>query len=163
MKTIIAAALTAAALSTFAGASQAQTTSSPTVEAGYANAFEVQGAEVGVGWRFSAGPLHFTPTVGGFIYQNEDSRYYFDSNVDRCRDRSNGQFARDTQCNDSAIDAFGRLEVTADFRGIEAGVGYRLAEESVPYGTVSFKLGETWAVKANAGKDYVGLGIVFRR
>lgn len=154
----------AAALCLLSTAAHAQSADGLSLEAGYAEAFEVEGAEVGIGYRFNAGALHFTPTIGGFIYQSDEDRYYFDDSVDRCRDRSNGQFARDIQCNDAAVDAFARLEATASFRNVEAGVGYRIAEEeSVVYGTVSVKLGDIWAVKVNAGQDYVGLGLVLRR
>ena len=159
-----ATVVAAAAFCLLSTGANAQSANSVTLEAGYAEAFEVQGAEVGIGYRLNAGAFHFTPTIGGFIYQSDNDRYYFDGNVNRCRDRTNGQFVRDIQCNDAAVDAFGRLEATASFRNVEAGVGYRLAEEeSVVYGTVSVKLGEMWAVKANAGQDYVGLGLVLRR
>lgn len=161
---ITATTVAAAAICLLSTGAHAQSASGLTLEAGYAEAFEVQGAEVGVGYRLNAGAFHFTPTIGGFIYQSDDDRYYFDASVDRCRDRTNGQFARDIQCNDAAVDAFGRLEATVSFRKIDAGVGYRIAEEeSVVYGTVSVKVGEMWAVKANAGQDYVGLGVVLRR
>lgn len=136
-------------------------------EAGYAEAFEVQGAELGLGWRFSARNFHLTPVVGGFVYQADNDRYYRDTlgnGQTRCRDGSNGQFARDNLCNDGAVDAYGRLEATFNIRQVEAGVGYRVSEEdSVPYGTVSVKFGDMWALKINAGEDYVGAGLVLRR
>lgn len=51
-----------------------------------------------------------------------------------------------------------------NIRQVEAGVGYRVSEEdSVPYGTVSVKFGDMWALKVNAGEDYVGAGLVLRR
>lgn len=164
MKSIFTASLVAAtAACLLSTTAQAQSSSGLTLEAGYAEAFEVQGAEVGAGWRMSAGPLHFTPTIGAFIYQSDNDRYYMDASVDRCRDRTNGRFARDVQCNDAAVAAFGRLEATASFRNLEAGVGYRIAEEdSVAYGTISAKVGEAWVLKANAGQDYVGFGVVLR-
>lgn len=161
---ITATAVAAAALCLLSTGAKAQAANGLTFEAGFAEAFEVQGGELGVGYRLNVGAFHFTPTIGGFIYQSDNDRFDFDENVNRCRDRTNGQFARDIQCNDAAVDAFGRLEATASFQNVEAGVGYRLAEEeSVVYGTVSVKLGETLALKANAGQDYVGLGLVLRR
>jgi hypothetical protein len=132
-------------------------------EAGAARLYEVTGAELGVGYRFAAGPLRITPTIGGFVYQGDDDRYYFDVSVDRCRDSTNGQFARTVLCDNTAISAYGRVEATARARNVEFGVGYRVDEEDgIPYGTVSFDVAPRMALKANAGEEYVGLSLVFR-
>ena len=133
------------------------------LEAGVAELRETTGAELGVGYRFALGPVRLTPTLGGFIYQADNDRYYRDSSVDRCRDRTNGQFARDERCNDAAVEAYGRLEATLRYRSVEFGAGYRLDEEDGnPYGTLSFDVSPRVAVKLNGGSDYLGLGLVLR-
>lgn len=149
-------------------ANQAHAQSSQiTFEANVAEAFEVTGAEVGVGWRLSAGNFHLTPGIGAFVYQADNDRYVretFSNGQSRCRDRTNGQFARDGLCEDADAYAYGRVEATANFGNVEVGAGYRIAEdESVFYGTASVRVSERWHLKANAGSDYVGLGLAFRR
>lgn len=161
MKLQIIAAV--AALSTCALGTAANAQSRWTLEAGGAELYDVTGAELGAGYRFAAGPLRITPMVGGFIYQGDNDRYYFDSGVDRCRDRTNGQFARTALCDNTAVSAYGKVEATARVRNIEFGVGYRVDEEdSIPYGTISFDVSQGMAFKANAGKEYVGVSLVFR-
>lgn len=153
----------AACLSVCAIATSANAQNGITFEAGGAQLYDVTGAELGVGYRFAAGPIRITPMVGGFVYQGENDRYYYDTSVDRCRDSTNGQFARDVLCDNTAISAYGRIEATARIRNVEFGVGYRADEEdSIPYGTVSFDVSPRMAVKANAGEEYVGLALVFR-
>ncbi|MBX9576112.1 MAG: hypothetical protein K2X07_10785 [Caulobacteraceae bacterium] len=152
-----------AALLVCALATSVEAQSGVAFEAGAAQLYDVTGAELGVGYRFAIGPVRFTPTVGGFIYQGENDRYYFDDSADRCRDRTNGQFARTVLCDATAVSAYGRLEATARFRGVEFGVGYRVDEEDgIAYGTASFDVSERMAIKANAGEEYVGLALVFR-
>lgn len=133
------------------------------LEAGVAELQDVQGAELGIGYRFAAGPLRIAPTVGAFVYQGDNDRYYFDDGVDRCRDSTNGQFARTDLCNNAATSAYGRIEATLRYRSVEFGAGYRLDEEDgLPYGTLSFDATRNIAVKVNGGQDYVGLSLVFR-
>ena len=161
MKIQMVAAL--AALSACALASSAQAQSGATFEAGAAQLYDVTGVELGVGYRFAAGPIRITPSIGGFIYQGDNDRYYFDDSVDRCRDSTNGQFARTPLCDNTAVSAYGRLEATARISSVEFGVGYRVDEDdSIPYGTAAFDMSPRMALKANAGEDYIGLALVFR-
>lgn len=153
----------AACLSLCAIATSANAQNGVTFEAGGAQLYDVTGAEFGVGYRFAAGPIRITPMIGGFVYQGESDRYYFDSSVDRCRDSTNGQFARTILCDNTAVSAYGRVEGTARIRNVEFGVGYRADDEDgIAYGTVSFDVSPRMAVKANAGEEYVGLALVFR-
>lgn len=135
------------------------------LEANIAEVSEITGAEVGVGWRLGAGNFRLTPAVGAFIYQGDNDRYrmYEQSNGARCRDTTNGQYAKTAQCDDTAMDAYGRIEATYQWRKIEIGAGYRVADsDSAPYGTLAYRIADTIAIKGNFGSDYVGVGLALR-
>lgn len=136
----------------------------PVAEIGYAEVGELEGTELGLGYRLSHEIFHLTGVAGVLRYQGDDDRYSFDSGTTRCRDRSNGQFARTELCEDSEYAAFGRIEATVGTgTGIEGGIGYRFddADEHL-YGTASFGFGENTAIKVNYGEDYVNGGVVLR-
>ncbi|WP_209316038.1 MULTISPECIES: hypothetical protein [unclassified Brevundimonas] len=165
----IIAAYAAAALCALAAQVQAQTptqTNSLMLEANIAKASDLTGAELGVGWRFNAGNFHLTPAIGALIYQGDNDRYqiYQQSNGARCRDTTNGQYARSELCDSTAAAAYGRIEATVHWRNVEFGAGYRISDiESAPYGTIALRVSEMVAIKANLGEDYIGAGVSVRR
>lgn len=135
------------------------------LEANGAEVSDVTGAELGIGWRFNAGNFHVTPAVGGFIYQGDNDRYqmYDQVNGARCRDTTNGQYAKEELCDNTAVDAYGRIEATLHWRNVEFGAGYRVADiDSAPYGTVAFRVANGVAIKGNFGSDYIGVGVALR-
>lgn len=130
-----------------------------------AEAYETTGVELGGGYRFASGNFSVTPVVGALIYQGENSRYRsetFKNGNTVCRDISNGQFADDTNCNNTAAEAYGRLEAGYRFKSVGIGVGGRFSDSgSGAYGTISALVSERLALKVNAGADYVALGMTF--
>ncbi|MGI4818667.1 MAG: hypothetical protein ACRYFE_09105 [Janthinobacterium lividum] len=164
MKFRVAAAVAIAAGLVSAGNAAAQS-NSLMLEANVAEASDVTGAELGIGWSLKAGNFRLAPAVGAFIFQGDNDRYrmYDQSNGARCRDTTNGQYARTELCDDTAVEAYGRLEATAQWRSVELGVGYRVSEEeSAPYGIIAFKANDRIAIKGNLGSDYIGAGLSLR-
>jgi len=160
----IVAASAAAALWALTSQAQAQS-NSLMLEANVAKASDLTGAELGIGWRFNAGSFHLTPAVGALIYQGDNDRYqmYQQSNGARCRDTTNGQYARTELCDSTAATAYGRIEATVHWRNVEIGAGYRISDiESVPYGTVALRVSDMVAIKGNFGNDYIGAGVTLR-
>lgn len=160
----IAAASVAAVLCAPTTQARAQS-NSLMLEANVAEASDLTGAELGVGWRFNAGNFHLTPAVGALIYQGDNDRYqmYQQVNGSRCRDTTNGQYARTELCDSTAVAAYGRIEATAHWRNIEIGAGYRISDiESVPYGTVAVRVTDMVAIKGNFGSDYISAGVTLR-
>lgn len=160
----IAAVLVAAAACAVTDQAYAQS-SSLVLEANGAEVSDVTGAEVGIGWRFNAGNFHLTPAVGGFVYQGDNDRYqmYDQINGSRCRDTTNGQYAKEELCDNTAVDAYGRIEATVSWRKLEFGAGYRVADiDSALYGTVALRVTDGVAIKGNFGSDYIGVGVAVR-
>src|SRR3546814_16909371 len=84
------------------------------VEANGARAHGRWGGELGLGYTLSAGGFSLRPIVGAFIYQGDNDRYYEDdlsNDKTRCRDSTNGQFAKDDLYDNTAVKAYGKLEV----------------------------------------------------
>ncbi len=106
-----------------------------------AKAGGVWGGEAGVSYRLNLEAMglagfHITPTAGAFV--NKD--------------------------NKTEIDAYGRLEASFSVAGFEVGAGGRydsLTEKLRPYATARVPLLPWFDIKANAGKDYYALGVVF--
>jgi len=160
----IAAVLAAAAACSVTDQAYAQS-SSLVLEVNGAEVSDVTGAEVGIGWRFNAGNFHLTPAVGGFVYQGDNDRYqmYDQVNGSRCRDTTNGQYAKEELCDNTAVDAYGRIEATVSWRKIELGAGYRVADiDSALYGTIALRVTDGVAIKGNFGSDYIGVGVAVR-
>ncbi|RVT95023.1 hypothetical protein EOD43_03080 [Sphingomonas crocodyli] len=134
------------------------------LEAGGARYNDVWGAEVGVTYRVGVSRFYLAPTVGAFIYQGDNDRYYeqtFTNGNTVCRDSTNGQFAKKEKCDNTAIKPYARLEAGINIPAFGAvGGGARFSTSKVvPYGTVSINLAPSIRVKGNAGKDYYALGL----
>jgi len=134
------------------------------IEGNGARAHSEWGGELGVGYNVGAGGFAVRPIVGAFIYQGDNDRYYedtFSNGQSRCRDSTNGQFADDENCNNTAVKAYAKVEATYTLLGsAEIGGGARFSSEQARlYGTVSFPLAPRIRVKANAGDRYYALGL----
>jgi hypothetical protein len=146
-----------------AGAAQAQVV----VEANGARAEERWGGELGLGYRIQIGQFSITPAVGALISGSDEDRFYtdtFSNGQSRCRERSTGQFADDSDCVELDARPYGRLEATyrVGGKGVELGGGVRISKEFVPYGTLAIPLGGGSAqIKGNAGPDYFAAGLRF--
>ena len=157
-KIMLAAALAAGS----AGAAQAQVV----VEANGARAEDRWGGELGLGYRIRIGDFSITPAAGALISGSDDDRFYtdtFSNGQSRCRERSTGQFADDSDCVELDARAYGRVEATYRIggNGVELGGGVRIGEEVLPYGTLAIPLGASSQIKGNAGPDYFAAGLRF--
>lgn len=160
MKKMLAMAL-AATVTTFAPSAFANGVS---LEANGARAHSVWGGELGLGYNLEAGGFALRPMVGAFIYEGDNDRYYedtFSNGQTRCRDSTNGEFASDAKCDNTAVKPYGKIEATYTLAGsLEVGGGARFSSEKVrPYGTVSFPLMPKLRVRGNAGESYYALGL----
>ena len=156
-------ALCAAATILIAGLPQ-QAFAQVAVEANVARADSEWGAELGAGYSFKFKGLAIRPMGGVLVYQGDNDRYYQDDiggGQTRCRDRSNGQFADDANCDDTAFKPYAKVEGTFTLLGsAEAGLGARYSGDEVqPYATASFPVAPRIRIKANAGRDYYALGL----
>jgi hypothetical protein len=134
------------------------------IEANGARAHDVWGGELGLAYNLRFAGFTLRPIGGAFIYQGDNDRYQVDqfSNwQSRCRDTTNGQFAADEKCDNTAVKAYGKLELTYTIAGTaEIGGGARFSSEKVrPYGTLSFPVLPKLRVKANAGDSYYAVGL----
>jgi hypothetical protein len=134
------------------------------VEANGAKAQGRWGGELGVGYSLTAGRFSLRPIVGAFIYKGDNDRYYkdtFSNGQTRCRDGETGQFAKDSECNNVAVKAYGKIEATYSIPAtVEIGGGARFSGDKVrPYGTMALPLGPKVRVKANGGPKYYALGL----
>lgn len=155
-------AATVAALFVTPAAAQAQNIA---IEANGARAQERWGAELGVGYNFRAGPITVRPIGGVLVYPGENDRYYndtFSNGETRCRDSQNGQFARDSLCDNTAASLYGKVEATATIPLIaEIGAGARFSSDRTRiYGTAAFAILPAFKVKANVGDRYYALGLL---
>jgi len=137
------------------------------LEANGARAEGQWGAELGAGYTIvSLAGLRVTPAVGAFIYKGDNDRYRMDDNGGnpRCRDITNGQYAKSSLCDDTAAKFYGRLEATYSIPAaftLGGGVRY-MSDEFRPYGTVAFPLAPMISVKGNAGPKYFAAGLQAR-
>lgn len=134
------------------------------IEANGARAQSTWGGELGVGYNFSVAGFTIRPIGGVLIHEGDNDRYYKDTMQNgqtRCRDSSNGQFAKDSECNNMAFKAYGKVEATYTFpRSIEVGGGARFSGEKVrAYGTLSMPIAPKLRLKANGGDRYYALGL----
>ncbi|WP_235506430.1 hypothetical protein [Altererythrobacter sp. Root672] len=137
------------------------------LEANGANSEDLWGGELGVGYSIvSAGGFRVTPSVGAFLYQGDDDRYYLDDNGGnpRCRDSTNGQYADTKLCDDTAAEFYARAEATYSIpAGFTFGGGVRyMADEFRPYGTLAIPLAPKLLIKGNAGPEYFAAGLQAR-
>ncbi|MFO6430245.1 hypothetical protein ACLBKT_09165 [Erythrobacter sp. W302b] len=124
----------------------------------------VWGAEAGLGYEITAGGFSLRPVGGVFVYQGNDDRYVsdtFNNGQTRCRDTTNGQFADDRLCDDTALKAYGKLEASYTFAGsIELGGGGRYDGGEVrPYGLVSFPIAPRFRIHGNVGEEFIAVGL----
>ena len=140
-----------------------------------AQAHEASGAELGVGARFSVGPLRVTPTIGTFAYDagteyNQRFRQETFSNGNTvCRDLSNGQFADAENCNgEFSVDfaAYGKVELALAMPWGEIGGGRRFSEAGdADFGRIGIYIsdedvvGSRGVVSLMFGGDFVGVGL----
>ncbi len=148
----------------FLAASAPAFASSIAVEANGARAHGVWGGELGVGYDLSFGAITLRPIAGAFVYKGDNDRYQNQSpsnGLQRCRDLSNGQFADDDKCDDTAVKPYGKIEATFTIPlGPEIGAGARFSSDRVKaYGTASFAVAPRLRLKANIGDDYYALGL----
>jgi opacity protein-like surface antigen len=132
------------------------------LEANGARAEGEWGGELGAGYSFGAAGFRLTPAAGVFLYQGDNDRYYEDNNGGnpRCRDSRDGQYARDSKCDNTAVKPYGRVEATYSIPlTATVGAGLRISDDVRPYGTVAFPLAPTLSVKGNAGPHYFALGL----
>jgi len=122
------------------------------------------GAEIGVGYGLAIGPISIKPVVGAFIYKGDNDRYYnqtLNNGQTRCRDSTNGQFAKDRLCNDTAALFYGKVEATVTIPAVaELGVGARYLDEKVrPYGIVAVPIAPKIKFVGAGGEDYFSAGL----
>lgn len=122
------------------------------------------GAELGVGYGATIGPVTIRPVAGAFLYRGNNTRYYqdtFSNGQSRCRDRYNGQFASSGQCNNVAASFYGKLEATIAIPAFaEIGVGGLYANETIkPYGLISVPVGPNIKVTGQGGDRYFSAGL----
>ena len=133
------------------------------VEGNVARADSEWGAELGAGYAIKSSGFALRPMAGVLVYSGDNDRYYKDDvgGDTRCRDRTNGQFADDGKCDNTAVKAYAKLEATYTLLGsAEFGLGARYSGDDVqPYGMVSFPVAPRIRIKANAGDDYYALGL----
>ena len=158
MKSFIAVMAVMAAL----GSAHAVHAQQLSAELNLARVDDVDGGELGLGYSFAPGNFRFTPTVGAFFYQGDNTRYRSETlsngNV-VCRDHSNGQFANKELCDNTAVKAYGRLEGAYRFSKVEVGAGVRVGSDTAGYGTISALLTPAFSIKANIGSDYYAAGL----
>lgn len=124
----------------------------------------VWGAELGVGYGFSIGPVSIKPIAGAFIYKGDNSRYVtdtFSNGQTRCRDTTNGQFASSRLCNNTAALFYGKVEATISIPAVaEVGVGARYLDEEIrPYGIVAVPIAPKIKFVGLGGEDYFSAGL----
>lgn len=132
------------------------------LEANGARADGEWGGELGAGYSFGAAGFKLTPAAGVFVYQGANDRYYEDSNGgnERCRDSGSGQYAKNSECDNTALKPYGRVEATYSIPlAATIGAGVRIGDDVRPYGTVALPLAPTLSVKGNAGPHYFALGL----
>ncbi len=134
------------------------------IEANGARSEGVWGGELGLGYELGAGGFSIRPIGGVLIYQGENDRYFqdtFDNGQTRCRDSSNGEFAEDRLCDNTALKAYGKLEATYTIAGsMEFGAGGRYDGGKVrPYGLVSFPIAPKFRIHGNVGEEFLALGL----
>ncbi|WP_230770211.1 hypothetical protein [Sphingomonas sp. Leaf4] len=158
MNRLLGIALAAAAFGCAAPAS-----AQVVLEANGARADGRWGGELGVGYDFSILPgLRVTPAVGALIYAEDNGRYYFYDNggSEACRDSTNGRYADKELCSNTRLRAYGRVEATYSVPLVATfGVGARISDEVVPYGTVAFPIAPKINLKGNVGDGYYAAGL----
>lgn len=134
------------------------------VEANGARSEGVWGAELGLGYQIDMAGFSLRPLGGVLVYKGDNDRYYedtFNNGQTRCRDSSNGQFADDRLCDDTALKPYAKLEATYTIAGsLEFGGGGRYDGGSVrPYGLISLPVAPRLRLHGNIGKEFAAIGV----
>lgn len=133
------------------------------IEANGARADGRWGGELGLGYSFALlSGLKVTPAAGALVYTEDNGRYYRDDNggSTACRDRTNGRYADEALCDDTRLRAYGRIEATYSIPLVATiGIGARVSDEVVPYGTVAFPIAPKLQLKGNVGDGYYAAGL----
>jgi hypothetical protein len=113
--------------------------------AGFAAVSDFSGAnlDLAIGYQFGSFGIVARGDATMHGAQTDDSRYYWDSSVDRCRDSQTGQFARSALCQGGVDARYGFMgEAFVSFAKMRSpliiGVGYRLGDAATPYGMVTY-------------------------
>lgn len=135
------------------------------IEAAGANAQDRWGGEIGLGYNLSMGGFSLRPIVGAFVYKGDNDRYYedtFSNGQTRCRDSETGHFAKNSECDNTAVKPYGKVELTYSIPMFaEVGGGARFSSDKVrPYGIVAVPLAPKVRVKGNAGPEYFAVGLM---
>lgn len=133
------------------------------LEANGARADERWGGELGIGYDLALLPgLKVNPAVGALIYTQDNGRYYLDDNggSEACRDNTNGRYVDKERCSNTRARAYGRVEATYSVPLIATlGIGARISDEIVPYGTIAFPIAPRIQLKGNVGYGYYAAGL----
>ena len=135
------------------------------VEGNGARAQQRWGGELGIGYDVEVGPFTLRPIVGALIHSDDNDRYIeddLDNGQTRCRDTSNGQFANDDLCDNTALKPYGKVEATVTVPLVaEFGAGARISSDRMRiYGTAAINLLPKIKLKGNVGDRYVALGLM---
>jgi hypothetical protein len=146
------------------GASQAASAQGLVVDAAAARVHGQNGVEGTVGYRMGILGFAITPSVGAFATSSDEERYVKEPDPaggTRCRDTRDGDLDHDLLCQNADLRLMGRVEATYAIPLIaEAGLGVRLTKgDAAPYATVAMPIFPMAKLKANAGKDYLALGL----
>lgn len=123
------------------------------------------GFELEVGVKFRPAPwIEFGASPANLVfYNNEDSQYQrqtFSNGQSRCRDLSNGQFARDELCGpDVAWRGTATAELNLGER-FSVGGGYLFTDEGSAFGSLRYNLNTNFALQGRAGTDYGAIAVV---
>ncbi len=152
------------AVAAFIGVAVTQSASAGHVyaEANGARVGDRWGGELGVGYAIGIAGFNLSAGGGAFLYKGDNDRYYEDPNGgnQRCRDSSNGQYVKSSDCNNLAAKAYGRIEATYHIPLFATvGAGARIGSKVRPYGTISLPIGPVLTLKGNGGPHYGAIGL----
>ena len=146
------------------GASAAASAQGLVVDAAGARVQGQNGVEGTVGYRIPIFVFTVTPSVGAFATRSDEERFLDEPDPaggTRCRDSSDGDIVPDIRCENADLQLIGRVEATYALPLIaEAGLGVRVSKgDTTPYATVAMPIFPMAKLKANAGKDYLAIGV----
>lgn len=121
------------------------------------------GGELGAGYSLPILPgPRVTPAAGVLLYAEDDCRHHFDDDGgnEARRDGTNGRYADRDLRNHTKVRAYGRVEATYSVPLVATfGVGARISDDIVPYGTVAFPIAPKLQLKGNVGDGYYAAGL----
>ncbi len=120
------------------------------------------------GFILRNGPVLFTADINVDMAPGEiKGPYYYDSSVDRCRNRNTGRFASDANCEALDIYAAASLDANVAIPGTTgfAGLGGRFGEATTPYVSAGLSISplDQFSIlfKVRAWADHLFAGAVF--